>query len=243
MKTVKQISQLTGVSVRTLHHYHTIGLLPPTEVSPAGYRLYDDDALQRLRSILVLREFRLSLHEIGVFLDAPPQERRNMLASREQALKEQIQKLEKRAALAASLQRIGVEHMDLHNTDPRNLDDYTEQAKLLYGKTEAYGEYTKKSAGRSKQQEQALGDQVMDFFVRLAKMRPLAADSPQALEWAAALQTFFTRHYYTCTPQILACLAESYGDGGPMNQNIDRAAGEGTGAFAKEVVNAYLSNM
>lgn len=243
MKTVNQISKLTGVSVRTLHHYHTIGLLPPTEVSPAGYRLYDDDALQRLRGILVLREFGLSLKEIGTFLDAPSQERSSMLASREQALKAQIEKLEKRAALAASLQRIGVEHMDLHNLDPRKLDDYTEQAKLLYGKTEAYGEYTKKSAGRSKQQEQALGELVMDFFVRLAKMRPLAADSPQAMEWAVSLQNFFTRHYYTCTPQILECLAESYGDGGPMNQNIDRAAGEGTGVFAKEVISAYLSNM
>ncbi len=243
MKTVNQVSKLTGVSVRTLHHYHTIGLLPPTEISPAGYRLYDDAALQRLRGILVLREFGLSLKEIGTFLDAPPQIRSQMLSQREQALKNQIHKLEKRAALAASLQRIGVEHMDIHNTDPRNLDDYTEQAKLLYGKTEAYGEYTKKSAGRSKQQEQALGDQVMDFFVRLGKMRPMDVNSPQAMEWAAALQTFFTQHYYTCTPQILGCLAESYADGGAMNQNIDRAAGEGTGAFARDIINAYLSNM
>ena len=52
MKTVKEISRLTGVSVRTLHHYDAIGLLRPSQISPAGYRLYDEDALQRLRKIL-----------------------------------------------------------------------------------------------------------------------------------------------------------------------------------------------
>lgn len=48
MKTVKEVSKLAGVSVRTLHYYDTIGLLKPTEVTGAGYRLYDDTALERL---------------------------------------------------------------------------------------------------------------------------------------------------------------------------------------------------
>ena len=84
MKTVKEISQLTGVSVRTLHHYDAIGLLRPSQISPAGYRLYDEDALQRLRKILVYRELGLSLEAIGNLLDAPE-------ATREQTLQDQIQ--------------------------------------------------------------------------------------------------------------------------------------------------------
>ena len=48
MKTVKEIAKQTGVSVRTLHHYDAIGLLKPTCVTEAGYRLYDEDALMRL---------------------------------------------------------------------------------------------------------------------------------------------------------------------------------------------------
>ncbi len=51
MKTVKEVSRLSGVSVRTLHHYDAIGLLTPTRVTEAGYRLYDDEALRRLHSI------------------------------------------------------------------------------------------------------------------------------------------------------------------------------------------------
>ena len=56
MMTVQEVSRLTGVSVRTLHHYDAIGLLKPSQVSEAGYRLYDEAALERLYMILVFRE-------------------------------------------------------------------------------------------------------------------------------------------------------------------------------------------
>ena len=55
MRTVKEVSRLTGVSVRTLHYYDAIGLLKPAEVTEAGYRLYDDTALGRLQNILLFR--------------------------------------------------------------------------------------------------------------------------------------------------------------------------------------------
>ncbi len=58
MRTVKEISKITGVSVRTLHHYDAIGLLKPTKVTEAGYRMYDDTALSRLQNILLFRELK-----------------------------------------------------------------------------------------------------------------------------------------------------------------------------------------
>ena len=64
MKTVKEVSILTGVSVRTLHHYDEIGLLKPAQVTAAGYRLYDDASLRRLHTIMLLRELQFSLKEI-----------------------------------------------------------------------------------------------------------------------------------------------------------------------------------
>ena len=69
MRTVKEISDLTGISVRTLHYYDEIGLLKPTEKSDAGYRLYDDKALETLQQILFFREFDISLKEIKADLD------------------------------------------------------------------------------------------------------------------------------------------------------------------------------
>ena len=65
MKTVKEVSCVTGVSVRTLHHYDAIGLLKPTRVTEAGYRLYDDAALWWLQTILLFRELMDSLQIMG----------------------------------------------------------------------------------------------------------------------------------------------------------------------------------
>ena len=56
MKTVAQVSRLTGISVRTLHHYDAIGLLKPSRITDAGSRLYDETALKRLQTILLFRE-------------------------------------------------------------------------------------------------------------------------------------------------------------------------------------------
>ena len=64
MKTVKEVSELTGVSIRTLHYYDSIGLLRPTEITESGYRLYDDTALERLQQILLFRELQFPLKEI-----------------------------------------------------------------------------------------------------------------------------------------------------------------------------------
>ena len=61
MMTVKKVSNLTGVSIRTLQYYDKIGLLHPTHRTQAGYRLYDDAALERLQQILLFRELEFSL--------------------------------------------------------------------------------------------------------------------------------------------------------------------------------------
>ena len=45
MKTVKEVAEMTGISVRTLQYYDEIGLLKPSKVTEAGYRLYDSRAL------------------------------------------------------------------------------------------------------------------------------------------------------------------------------------------------------
>ena len=71
MKTVREVSRITGVSVRTLHHYDAIGLLKPAQVTEAGYRLYDDAALGRLQTILLFRELQFPLKEIRDLLDTP----------------------------------------------------------------------------------------------------------------------------------------------------------------------------
>lgn len=243
MKTVKEVSQLTGVSVRTLHHYDAIGLLKPTKVTEAGYRLYDEQALERLYLILVFRELGLSLKEVGSILAAPDFDRNRVLEQQIDLMQKKINRLQDRISLAKGILTVGVKYMDFNGFDPKKMDEYSTQAKALYGKTEAYREFEQKARSRTKEQEKELGGQVMDFFARLGQMRPCAPDSAEAVAWAKELQEFFTAHYYTCTPQILKGLAESYAGGGSLTENIDRAGGDGTGAFAKEVIDCYISQL
>ena len=243
MMTVAQMSKRTGVSVRTLHHYDQIGLLKPTEVTEAGYRLYDDTALDKLYMILVYRELGLHLNEIGSILDAPDYDRNRVLEHQIQLMQERVEKLQNRISFARGMLMLGVKYMDFEGFDPKKMDEYSQQAKVLYGKTDAYKEFEQKQKGRTKEQEKHLNAQVMDFFARLGKMRPCAPDSEETQNWARQLQVFFTEHFYTCTPQILKGLAESYAGGGSMTENIDKAGGEGTGAFAKQVIDIYLSHL
>lgn len=243
MKTVKEVSRITGVSVRTLHHYDAIGLLKPARVTDAGYRLYDEAAMERLYMILVFRELGLPLKKIGAILDAPDYDRNRVLETQIELMRAKITHLQNRITLAKGIQLIGVNYMEFENFDPKKIDEYSQQAQILYGKTDAYKEFSQKSKGRTKQQETDLGGQVMDFFARLGKMRSAAPDSEAAQSWARELQAFFTEHFYNCTPQILGSLAKSYAGGGSMNENIDKIGGDGTGAFAKQVIDAYLKTL
>ena len=103
MKTVKEVSELTGISVRALHYYDEIGLFRPTAVSEAGYRLYDDKALETLQQILFFREFDISLKEIKAVLDNPALERNQILQVQRKML---VTKKERMERLIASIDDI-----------------------------------------------------------------------------------------------------------------------------------------
>ena len=243
MKTVKEVCKLTGVSARTLHHYDALGLLKPTKVTGAGYRLYDDAALERLYMILVFRELGFPLKQIGAILDDPNADKQQILTQQITLMEDRLQALRNHIDLAKMIASTGGTYMKYDAFDPKKAADHAAQAELLYGKTEAWQEYKQKSAGRSQQHQQALGADLMAHFAKLGAMRPCDPRSEEAITWAKELQEFISAHYYTCTPQILGCLAMSYADGGSMTENIDQAGGPGTGAFAKEVIDTYLQTL
>ncbi|MCH1981287.1 MerR family transcriptional regulator [Ruminococcus sp. OA3] len=103
MKTVKEVSKLTGISVRTLHYYDEIGLLKPTEMSEAGYRLYDDKALEVLQQILFFREFDMPLREIKSMIEDPELDKDQLLNSQKKML---VLKKERLERIIASIDRI-----------------------------------------------------------------------------------------------------------------------------------------
>jgi len=239
MKTVNEIAKLAHVSVRTLHHYDAIGLLKPTEITESGYRLYDDDALERLYFILLFRELEFPLKEIQSILDAPDFDRNRILEQQVNLLKAKVNHLQTCIHLANGLKLLGVKNLKFNNWDPKKIDEYSAQAQTLYGKTEAWKEYSEKAKGRSKEQENALGDGIMELFVQLGGMKELSPGSSEVQTWVKQLQGYITEHFYTCTPQILQGLGEMYAGGGSMTENIDAVGGKGTGEFARDAIRIY----
>lgn len=157
MRTVKEISEITGISVRTLHYYDEIGLLKPTEKSEAGYRLYDDKALETLQQILFFREFGIPLKEIKNVMDNPAFDRNQILRMQREMLAAKKDRLER---LIASIDDIlkGDNKMDfsvfseddistLYDDMVKNMND--EQREIFishYGSMEDFERNFKKSA-------------------------------------------------------------------------------------------------
>lgn len=239
MKTVKDVSKITGVSVRTLHHYDTIGLLKPTSVTEAGYRLYDNGSLQRLHTILLLKELQFSLKDIKDILDAPGFDPMDALAQQIGLLELQRQHLTDLINHAREIQKTGVIPMDFSSFDTTKIDRYAKDAKEKWGKTQAYKEYEAKTSGQSQSHMQETGNKLMDIFREFGAIRHLSPASNEAQALVSRLQSFITENYYTCTKQILFGLGQMYAAGDEMNENIDKAGGEGTGAFAKAAIEIF----
>ena len=199
MKTVKEVSRLTGVSVRTLHHYDAIDLLKPSRVTEAGYRLYDDTALRRLQTILLFRELQFPLKEIREILDSPGFDPMEALQQQIHLLELQRRHLDKLISHARQIQKTGVIDMNFEPFDTAEMDAYTAEAKALWGKTDAYQEFEQKTAGQTAAQMRSAGDALMDIFTEFGAVRHLSPTSEEAQTLVAKLQGFITQNYYTCT--------------------------------------------
>ena len=111
MMTVHEVSKLTGVSVRALHHYDKLGLLKPVAVTEAGYRLYDESSLIRLQSILLFRELQFPLKDIGRILDSPTFDRNKALDQQIHLLELQREHIDNLIDLAKGMRLMGVKHI------------------------------------------------------------------------------------------------------------------------------------
>ena len=239
MKTVKEVSVLTGVSVRTLHHYDAIGLLKPARITEAGYRLYDDPDLQRLQTILLLRQLQFPLKEIKDILDAPGFDPVAALEQQIRLLELRREQLDKLITHARQLQQNGGNLMKFDAFDNSKIDAYAAEAKAKWGKTDAYKEFEQKNKGQSKEQQRSTGDALMAIFAEIGEVKHLSPESAEAQALIAKLQAFITAHYYTCTPQILKGLGMMYIAGDSKTENINKAGGEGTAEFAHKAIEYF----
>ena len=239
MYTVHEVSEMSGVSVRTLHHYDAIGLLKPTEVTPAGYRLYDEACLQRLQSILLFRELQFSLNEIREILDDPVYDPQAALTQQIELLELQRDRLDRIIQQAKDMKEKGEGSMGFDVFDKTKIEEYKQEAKEKWGGTEAFKESVQKAAGRTAAQETELADGLMDVFREFGALRGSAPESAEAQKKVAQLQQYITDHYYTCTKEILKGLGQMYTADERFRSNIDKAGGDGTAEFAAKAIAVF----
>lgn len=152
MKTVKEISQITGVSIRTLRYYDEIGLLKPTELSNAGYRLYDDAALEKLQEIMFFKELEIPLLNIKKIMENPNYDREQALLTQKTLLEQKRNRLNGIIELITDVMK-GVNTMSFKafsNEEIQKILDHTlvcmrketlEEQIKQYGSLEKYREY------------------------------------------------------------------------------------------------------
>lgn len=237
MKTVKEISRLTGVSVRTLHYYDEINLLKPTKTTDAGYRLYDDTALERLHSILLFRELQFPLGEIKAILDSNGFDKEAALKEQIKLLEMQKNRLDEIIDSARKLLMKGNDNMNFSAFNKSEIDKYADEAKKKWENTAAYKEFAEKHSDSDDKTEE-----FMQIFAEIGKIKHLEPDSQTVQSMIKKLQNFITENYYTCTDDILKGLGQMYIADERFKNNIDCAGGNGTAEFTAQAINTYYKN-
>ena len=239
MMTVNEVSKLTGVSIRTLQYYDTIGLLPPTEYTGAGYRLYDDTAMERLQQILLFRELEFPLKEIKRIIDSPDFNRNKALEQQMKLLTMKKEHLEGLISFARKIKETGVNKMDFQVFDTTKMDEYTKKAKEQWGQTAEYKEYEEKTSKQSPEAQKQALQNFMLIFVEFGKMIDKKPEDSNVQLKVKVLQDYITDHFYKCSNEILKGLGEMYASGGEFTENIDKAAGDGTAVFVAKAIDIY----
>lgn len=239
MMTVKEVSKLTGVSVRTLQYYDKIGLLQPTKHTDSGYRLYDDTALKKLQQILLFRELEFPLKDIKAIIKNPNFDQSKALEQQIELLTLKMEHLQNLIDLAHGIKAIGVNKMDFTAFDTSKIDEYAEKAKASWGNTAEYHEFEEKSKNRTVQENQIINTQMMAIFTEFGTMLDLDTDSEKVQSQVKKLQDFITDNFYTCSDEILYGLGNMYSGGGDFTRNIDKAGGNGTAEFVFQAIKIY----
>lgn len=241
MMTVHEVSKLAGVSIRTLQYYDKIGLLHPTGHTDAGYRLYDDADLELLQHILLFRELEFPLKDIKTIINNPDFDRSKILEQQIELLRMKKEHIENLMNFALGIKLLGVKHMDFKAFDRSKLDEYSRQAKELYGNTPEYEEMQEKTKNRTEEEDKLLADRFMLLFKEAGEIKDSDPASPEAQDLVKRIQDFITENLYTCTDKILKGLGKMYSGGGDFTKKIDEYGGEGTAVFVDKAIQIYCS--
>lgn len=238
---INEVAKLTGVTVRTLHYYDQIGLLPPSSVTDAGYRIYDKEALETLQQILFFRELRFSLKEIKEIMRNPDYDRKEALRKQRTLLIQKREQLDNLIALVDCTIK-GEGNMDFENFNMTDMEKtkekYAAEIRERWGNTDSYRESLEKSSTYDTEKWSMVNEQSSAILKEFARLRHVRPDSSEAQALVKKWQDHITESFYTCTDGILAGLGSMYAEDERFTRNIDQY-GNGTAKFMSEAIAVY----
>ena len=243
--TVGRVADLSGVTIRTLHHYDEVGLLSPGGRSAAGYRIYEDRDLERLQRILFYRELGFTLDEISTIVDDPHTDALGHLRRQRGLLTGRIERLN--AMVDAIDYEMEARTMNIPLTPEERLEvfgefrpeDYAEEAEQRWGETEAYKESQRRVSRYTKEDWQRLKAEEEEIHARLgaALDAGLAPESGEAMAAAEAHRRHISRWFYDCSYEIHRGLTEMYVSDERFRSNYDSQT-PGLAAFIRDAAHA-----
>ena len=241
--SIGEAAARAGVSVRTLHHYDAIGLLAPSEVTRAGYRLYDEAAMAKLEQILFFRELGFPLEQIRDIMAHPAYDAREAMRRQRTLLEMQ------RARLDAMIARLDEALLGRGTPKPEVFDmkeiermkaQYADEVKARWGETDAYAQSEARTGAYGAGDWAAIQAGMDERMAAFAAVRDLAPEDTRVQAMVADWQQYITEHFYSCTDEILEGLGQMYEADGRFRQNIDRH-GEGTAQCMARAIAAYCA--
>lgn len=244
--SVGAVAKLTGVTVRTLHHYDEIGLLSPGERSGAGYRRYSEADLERLQQILGYRELGFRLEEIATILADPAADAMAHLRRQHALLLDRLERLRKMVEAIEFMmeaQQMGInltaqERFEVFGEfDP---DQYAQEAEQRWGGTDAYRESRRRAASYTKQDWQRIKDETDRLYRRFAEAMAagVPAGGETVMDLAEEHRGQISRWFYECTYEIHRGLSEIYVADARFTASIDAHAP----GLARYVRDAIVAN-
>lgn len=238
---INEVAKLTGITVRTLHYYDEIGLLPPSGVTEAGYRIYDDKALETLQQILFFRELEIPLGDIKRIMESPAYDKEEALHNHREILIKKRDRLNELITLAEDTIK-GGKDMSFKQFDRKEIEQaklrYAEEVKERWGETDAYKESLGKTKTYDEKQWQFLTQEGADILKAFGENRKLSPESGEAQALVKKWQDYITDNFYQCSNEILAGLGLMYTGDERFTVNIDKN-GAGTAEFMSKAIAVY----
>ncbi|AAK81402.1 DNA-binding transcriptional MerR regulator [Clostridium acetobutylicum] len=238
---INEVAKLTGITIRTLHYYDEIGLLKPSEITGAGYRLYDENSLSKLQQILFFRELEFPLNEIKEIMRSSQYDTAEALKRQKELLIKKRERIDKLITLVENTIK-GEGKMSFEEFDMTEIEEskkkYAKEVKERFGGSDAYIESEKKTSNYGREEWQKINDECKNILKAFADNRDKAPESKEVQELVKEWQLFITESFYNCTNDILRGLGYMYVEDERFKKNID-SNGEGTAEFISKAIKIY----